>query len=411
MLSNTMNFEVATALLPPVTAVLLFLYFSYKRNQFHDSLPNEPSAHLFPHAEEHQEPKRDLFYDYYCWVSRASLFPLSMRILLIGFSESLYNILYYRWQRRSKPEDCIRALAAQHLERRQAEGKIKRPFAIVTGGNAGIGYEIARALLFADYHVILACRSQRLAQSAITRLQATTGSDKVEYMNLDLSLFANVREFAGRVAERLKAGGEIDVLIHNAGIMNLPFGLTADGFDTQLQVNALAPHLLTQLLLPHLARSAHILFTTSAVIYATNHIDLSMFTDRARHSGLGNYAAGKACTMVLTREWNRRLTYHPGAVHTNLFNNTPPFHLSLFSSLLTLVLLSPPEGAITALKLVLAELDTEHRGGKYWFNELPRRTPSVSMGAGIRPEEVKQDIVGEWLWREAGRMCGLKEEE
>lgn len=64
------------------------------------------------------------------------------------------------------------------------------------------------------YHLYLtACRSQHLAQSAVTRLQATTGSDKVEYMHLDLSLFASVREFAGSVAERLKAGGEIDVLI------------------------------------------------------------------------------------------------------------------------------------------------------------------------------------------------------
>lgn len=66
---------------------------------------------------------------------------------------------------------------------------------------------------------------------------------------------------------------------------------------------------------------------------------------------------------------------------------------------------------MTVLKLVLAELDTEHRGGEYWFNELPRRTPYVSMGAGIKAEEVEQDIVGEWLWREAGRMCGIKEGE
>ena len=41
--------------------------------------------------------------------------------------------------------------------------------AIVTGGNAGIGYETAKALAFMGAQTIIACRSQERATTVSTR--------------------------------------------------------------------------------------------------------------------------------------------------------------------------------------------------------------------------------------------------
>ena len=60
---------------------------------------------------------------------------------------------------------------------------------------------------------------------------------------LDLQDLSSVREFADGVTG-------VDVLINNAGIMAVPYALTADGFESQIGTNHLGHFALTNLLLP-----------------------------------------------------------------------------------------------------------------------------------------------------------------
>ena len=63
----------------------------------------------------------------------------------------------------------------------------------------------------------------------------------------DITSDASVLTLSQRVAHEY---GRCDVLINNAGIMAVPFALTADGFESQIGTNHLGHFALTNLLLP-----------------------------------------------------------------------------------------------------------------------------------------------------------------
>jgi NAD(P)-dependent dehydrogenase (short-subunit alcohol dehydrogenase family) len=83
--------------------------------------------------------------------------------------------------------------------------------AVITGGNTGLGYACAAALLVSPqgppWHLVLACRDKERAQAAVERLAQVAGaSNRVEAMSLDLASFASVRAFATELASRVRVG-------------------------------------------------------------------------------------------------------------------------------------------------------------------------------------------------------------
>jgi NAD(P)-dependent dehydrogenase (short-subunit alcohol dehydrogenase family) len=67
-----------------------------------------------------------------------------------------------------------------------------------------------------------------------------------------LARLASVRAFAASVSRE----EDVAVLVNNAGLMAPAWAVTEDGHETTWQVNALAPWLLSTLLLPSLSRAA-----------------------------------------------------------------------------------------------------------------------------------------------------------
>jgi NAD(P)-dependent dehydrogenase (short-subunit alcohol dehydrogenase family) len=85
--------------------------------------------------------------------------------------------------------------------------------AIVTGGNRGIGHEIARQLLKADLFVIVGARDQAKCDHALETLRKT--STDVAAFPLDVNDTKSVRRFVERVEKHHGAPG---VLVNNAGV-------------------------------------------------------------------------------------------------------------------------------------------------------------------------------------------------
>jgi NAD(P)-dependent dehydrogenase (short-subunit alcohol dehydrogenase family) len=85
--------------------------------------------------------------------------------------------------------------------------------AIVTGGNRGIGHEIARQLAAADLFVVIGARDRVKCEMAVESLKATGGH--VAALVLDVNDTKSVRSFVGQVE---KLHGSPSVLVNNAGV-------------------------------------------------------------------------------------------------------------------------------------------------------------------------------------------------
>ena len=119
-----------------------------------------------------------------------------------------------------------------------------RRTAVVTGGNKGIGFEIAKQLLPTVSLLILACRDRERGEAAV---RALGGAPKVVFEQLDISDRASIESFAGKMTD-------VDVLVNNAAIM-LSSGNKKEQTGPTMKTNYWGTVHLTEKLLPLLAKS------------------------------------------------------------------------------------------------------------------------------------------------------------
>lgn len=127
---------------------------------------------------------------------------------------------------------------------------------IVTGGAAGIGFELCKILYQAGGKVYLAGRSEEKAQSAISKIKALKPQSTGELIFLQVSL-DDLASIKPAVETFTAAETKLDVLILNAGVSNPPKGtVSTQGHEIQMATNCLGHYLLAQLLVPTLVRTA-----------------------------------------------------------------------------------------------------------------------------------------------------------
>lgn len=197
--------------------------------------------------------------------------------------------------------------------------------AVVTGANSGIGYVTARELARKGARVVLACRSEVRGAAAGDRIVTEVPGADVEFLRLDLGDLGSVREFAGAYPF-----GRLDLLVNNAGVMALPHGRTADGFETQFGVNHLGHFALTGLLMPALlATPGARVVNVASMVHALSNIDIDdLNSERRPYRKWIAYARSKTANLLFTHELARRLdavgsdvvvaAAHPGYASTNL---------------------------------------------------------------------------------------------
>jgi NAD(P)-dependent dehydrogenase (short-subunit alcohol dehydrogenase family) len=86
--------------------------------------------------------------------------------------------------------------------------------AIVTGGNRGLGLEVARQLMKSDVFVVVGCRSEPKCAQAVDLLSAGSGSNVAGYP-LDVNDTKSVKRFIEQVSKRHGVPG---ILVNNAGV-------------------------------------------------------------------------------------------------------------------------------------------------------------------------------------------------
>jgi len=173
--------------------------------------------------------------------------------------------------------------------------------ALVTGATDGIGRETARSLAALGWKVLVHGRTRERAQ-AVGIGEPVWG---------DFTKLSEVRALADQA-------GELDVLLNKAGILAREHRLTADGFEETLQVNHLAPFLLTHLLLPRIRGR---IINVSSGVHGGGEVE--PFDRLSTLDGYDAYAASKLANILFTFALARRVkvsvaALHPGVIATKL---------------------------------------------------------------------------------------------
>ena len=168
---------------------------------------------------------------------------------------------------------------------------------LITGSTDGIGLETAKMLVSKGHTILLHGRNPKKLEAAEKSLSNVSKGGRVEGYRADLSRLANVESLAEAVAENHPT---LDVLINNAGVYKTPDTVTPDGLDVRFAVNAIAPYLLTQQLLPLIGPSGRVVNLSSA---AQSPVNPKALTGQASLPDGAAYAQSKlAITM-----WSRAL--------------------------------------------------------------------------------------------------------
>ncbi|MFF3505598.1 oxidoreductase [Streptomyces sp. NPDC003247] len=283
--------------------------------------------------------------------------------------------------------------------------------ALITGANSGIGYRTAQVLAEHGARVLLAGRRPDSLADAVRRLRADVPGAHLETVELDLGSLGAIREAAAPLA----AGETLDLLINNAGVMDVPERrLTRDGLELTVGTNHLGHFALTAHLMPALRRSAAArVVTVSAIAAAWRSGDLADLMSERGYRPMSAYAKSKRANVVFTQELARRLAgsahravaVHPGSAVTNLQRHTSTSRMGrLLLALASRTLMGSPDGA--AWPSLYAATHPEVVNGAYLGpagRDQTSGTPKpVRLPAGADDPEL-----GAWLWRESERLTGV----
>ncbi len=198
--------------------------------------------------------------------------------------------------------------------------------AIVTGATSGLGLETARQLAERGYQIGLLARNRDKARAAADSIGRTAEIAPVVFQ-CDMAELAQVRQAAGEIGARFP---QIDVLINNAGVINMKRRITVDGYEETFAVNHLAHFLLTGLLLPNLREAA---LSRIIVVSSNAHVPFELKLDDLMsehgYSSFPVYGRTKLANLYFAYALARGLAgsgvtvnaVHPGAVASGFAKN------------------------------------------------------------------------------------------
>ncbi len=281
--------------------------------------------------------------------------------------------------------------------------------ALITGASSGIGLETARVLALHGARVILAGRSDLRLQEAARTIEREAPGAELEILALDLSDLSSVQAAAAGVAER----ETVDLLINNAGIMNLPDRqLTRDGFEMTFGTNHLGHFAFDAEVWPAVERSKRARVVTVSAIAARWRMGrLEDLMSERRYSGMGAYAKSKRANVVYTLELARRLkgstievlAIHPGSAMTNLQQHSTGTVSRLLTPIAKRLLMGSPEGA--AWPSLYAATSPDVRSGQFIGPAARNQTSGTPKPVKL-PAGAEDPAEGKRLWDESERRTG-----
>ncbi len=287
--------------------------------------------------------------------------------------------------------------------------------AVVTGANAGIGFETARVLAGRGALVVLACRNSGKARQAADRITAAHRQACTGVIRLDLASLASVREAADEIRA---THAHVDLLINNAGVMELPYERTEDGFELTLGTNHLGHFAFTGLVLDLLlATPGSRVVTMSSMGHEPGVMNFDDLQSEHGYEPAGAYYQSKLANLLFTYELDRRLreagaptqalAAHPGVVYTDLFRTRSRLDKALLSRWMRPVNFWAVQNVHKgALPMLRAATDPAATGGEYYG---PHRKHDTGYPVAVTSSQRSHDVAGQArLWEVSEQLTGVR---
>ncbi|MFD2795089.1 SDR family NAD(P)-dependent oxidoreductase [Promicromonospora vindobonensis] len=269
---------------------------------------------------------------------------------------------------------------------------------VITGASDGIGAAAAHLLSTAGHRVAVVGRNP----DKTARVARDVGGD---HFVADFTRLADVRRLA---AELDDAYPRIDVLANNAGGLLGDRARTVDGHERTLQVNHLAPFLLTGLLLDKLLASrASVIQTSSAGARIFGHLDVDDLDHDRDFTAHRAYGTAKLENILFTTELHRRFhdqglasaAFHPGGVATGFASeSTSPFRPLYRSRIGKLFLSTPEQGAAQLVRFARTTPGVDWRSCEYYERGRVARR--------VHPQVRDADLARR-LWDRSAELVGV----
>ena len=209
--------------------------------------------------------------------------------------------------------------------------------AVITGCNSGLGYETMRVLAMRGAHVFGIARSMGRAEEACASVEGETTP-----FACDLEKFETVVECGDAINA---TGTPIDMLLLNAGVMNLPELQQVNGVERHFVINHLGHFVLANRLMEQVKAAPQGRFVTVGSQGYLSAPDDGIQFDAldgtwGEYRPFGAYGHSKLANGLFSLELARRLegttatsnVIHPGVINTNLGRHFP-WYTRLFANL------------------------------------------------------------------------------
>jgi len=275
---------------------------------------------------------------------------------------------------------------------------------VVTGANSGIGLDAAHRLARRGGTLVLVCRNEARGLPARDALRAASGNPEVHLVTADFACLAQVRMAGELIA---LTWPRLTALVNNAGLAALERKTTEDGFELTLQVNHLAPFLLTHLLLEPLRAGRARVVTVASDAHRMGRLRRVSLEEILRgpadYRGFKAYGDSKLANILFTLEMARREephgvtanALHPGALSTAIWDRNPGWKYWM-AQVMKLFMQKPEVGGAAVARLV-TDPELEGVTGAY-FDRQERGRPN---------RDAEDPELARLLWQASERAVGI----
>ncbi len=272
---------------------------------------------------------------------------------------------------------------------------------IITGANAGIGFETAKALAKKGAYLVMVCRNEDKAEAARAKIIQETNNRGIDIVLCDFAQQSEIRNAAKQISEQYE---KIDVLINNHGFLAAKKEETVDGLEKTFAVNHIGYFLFTNLLLPLVkAADQGRIINVASEAHRAGIFDPKNLQLEANFSAWKAYGNSKLFNILFTKELATRLSdskvtvncTHPGVVASN-FAQSGSWIMRTFYTIGGLFMISSEKGAQTSIYLATSE-EVSTVSGAYFKNEKAANPSKIARN----PQAAKQ------LWEMSEKLCGL----